>query len=66
MKYDFSRCNNLRWECGDETERHNGFFRVFDDRDGGRTLSLIERINMPYGLQRDINFACLSLNRDRH
>lgn len=64
MKYDFSRCNNLMWEYVDETERHNGFCRIFDDRDEVKTWSFIEMTNMPHGLQRENTFACFSLDKE--
>lgn len=61
MKYDFSKCNNLRWECGTEENRHNGFCRVFEDT-GEYLIAFVETTNKPYGLPRDYNYALMNIN----
>lgn len=61
MKYDFSRCNNLRWACGTEEDRHSGFCRVFKDSETGEeVIAFIETINKPYGLPREYNYAFMA------
>lgn len=63
MKYNLTKCNNLRWECGTEEDRHNGFCRVFKHCETGEEIiALIEIKNTPHGLPREFNYALMNTN----
>ena len=49
MKYDFSRCNNLRWELRDD----KGFCRVFEDAAGDRRISFVRAGKLCLGLPEE-------------
>lgn len=58
MKYDLTKCNNLRWECGDE----KGFCRVFVDADGERRISFICTAVYCTGLPEESIWKTFNLN----
>lgn len=64
MKYDLTKCHNLRWACGTEEDRHCGFCRVFKDSGTGEeVISFIEILNTPHGLPREYSFALMRTDK---
>lgn len=59
MNYDFSKCNNLRWELKDD----KGFCRVFEDAAGDSRISFVHSSVSCMGLPEEAFRKSFKLNK---